>query len=165
MLAFRTKVRRVLLAASTVGPRLASVVGAVPPRPAVYLNHISFVQKVNYPAVSLYWTGGTDRSVQFARRGRLQVDIWAPVHIPANVEVGAATGLTGANELYEAVRTLLHLQHRTGSLHDAAYQLHYCVETDSSYQEDFDETEKLVHIGSEYLVVVSPAAAEMSIPT
>lgn len=165
MLAFRTKVRSVLLAAS-MASRLATVPSASPARRAVYLSHISHVQDVNFPAISLYWAGGSDAAVQFARRGQLTVDIWVPVHMPASIEASVASGLTGAAELYESVRDLLHMQHRTTLLRDpASYTLQYCGETSGSYVEDFEEDKKLIHISSLYMVIVTPLNAETRVPT
>lgn len=163
MIDLKRVVRAQLLASATLAPMLAWALSD-PPHRAVYLTHVSNQKKVRYPAVSLHIDGGADDQVVFAEAGIMYIDIWVPDIRDAD-DPNLAFGLSGAHRVYRAVKAALHRQHFTGALADTAYTLQSFGEEPRSFIEDYEETQRIFHVGSRYRYTLIPRNAELTVPS
>ena len=157
---FKQQVRTALMADATLVAMLATVPG-LPNDPAIYLNHISTLKQVYYPAVSLFMSSGADPAVRAADTMTLLVDVWV-AEIAA--KAGQAAGMHGAWAIYRRVKACLHMKWRDTALHNAAYRLGFISESPgASVMEDFDENQKLFHLASKFDVRLIAVGAELSV--
>jgi hypothetical protein len=157
---FKAKVYDVLAADATLTAMLATVPGTS--RPAIYVNHLSTVERVLYPAVSLAWSNaGANQAVQIADGGAFLVDVWTE---EAAADPSLVANVSGAWAIYKRIKRSLHRAHLGALLRSSEYQLSYCVELDAEVNEEFDEQQKLYHLQGRYRVQLVEAGAFMAYP-
>lgn len=165
MLALKTQVRTVLLNDSTISAQLPLAPSGL--SKTVYLNHIASVDadQLRFPAISLFMHGGPDDKLLFARELVLQVDVWTPDARPS--AAGLAYGLTGASNLYERCRTLLHMAHQRRIMSTADFSVSWCAVLpgrESEGEAPFEEAMRLHHWFGKFRVNLIPTGADLIAP-
>lgn len=162
------KFQSVLRADGEFASKLNIVPGS--PAKAVYTNHISFVQRVLYPAAFVYIeTGGQYGSVVIAETMVVTLDVWTEELLPADLAgSGLAEGAGGAWDLYRRGRLLLHEAQKRppGYLSvPGVYALAYCAEQPGAVGAPFVEDQKLYHVMTRFLVHIIADDMRLGTPT
>jgi hypothetical protein len=183
MLALKTQVRALLLADADLMARINLVPDSTDP--AVYIKHVAEIERVKYPAISLFIKGGTHGELLFARDIDLQVDVWTEDRVPLVDLTGQdpdevvpegslpsympprplmVSGLTGAWDLYERIRANLHMAHQRLTLTTPDVAVGWCAEVPGSVVELPEVPQRLQHLSALYRVSLIPTNEELVYP-